>query len=191
MQRYEREIFMAMVLICVLSVAAYWNLYHLPLERELLQMELHRQQAAKQIVEILNFKNEQGDLDGLMRELDEQRAELERALPPALSQGEFINYLQTKARSNQIRLISLTPGTVARDEDLPIIRLPLRVKVECTYFKLLDFLKELEAGERLINIGNFKATGKNDGEMLICELELVLFATAEEGDANGEISDGG
>lgn len=189
--RYEREIFFATVLICVLSAAAYWNFYHEPLERELLQMELNRRQAAQQTVDIINFKNENGDLDDLMTELDEQYNELERALPTKLFQGEFINYLQSTAQANKIRLVSLTPGTVARDEILPVLKLPLRVQIECTYFKLLDFLKALEQSDRLIKTEKFKAKSKGDGELIVCELELILYSTVEEGDVNAEISDGG
>ena len=189
--RYERGIFAVTIAICILSAMTYWKFYHEPLERELRQMELSRQQTSKQAVDIINFKNENGDLDDVMLELDEQYEELERALPPKLFQGEFISYLQATALANQIQLKALTPGTVARDENLTVMRLPLRVQVECTYFKLLDFLKALEDSERLIKIENFSAKSKGDGEILICELELILFSMAEGGDANAEISDGG
>ena len=191
MMRYEREIFAATLAICILSAMAYWHFYHEPLERELLQMELSRQQISKQAVDIINFKNKNGDLDDVMVALDEQYEELERALPPKLFQGEFINYLQSTALTHQIQLKALTPGTVARDENLSVMRLPLRAQVECTYFKLLDFLKALEASERLIQIENFTVKSKGDGEILICELELILFSMAEGDDANAEISDGG
>ena len=189
--RYEREIFLATVILCALSAVLYLNLYHLPLQLDLLQSELKQQQAAKQTVDILNFKNRHGDLNEVMLELDEQRTDLERALPPQLYQGEFIGYLQSTAQANQIRLTALTPDAAELDEALPIIRLPLRVRLECTYFGLLDFLKALEESERLINIEKFTARSSGDGEQLMCELKIVLFSTAEEGDDNAEVVDGG
>ncbi|MBR1579156.1 MAG: type 4a pilus biogenesis protein PilO [Selenomonadaceae bacterium] len=189
--RYERELFIATLMLCVLSAMAYWHFYHQPLEREMLQLELNRQQAARQTIDILNFKNEHGNLDDYMFELEEQRATVDRILPTQLYQGEFINYLQTTALANGIRLLSLTPGSIGRDERLPIVRLPLRVRVECTYFKLLDLLKALEDSERLIKIENFTAKALGDGERLDCELELVLFAVAEEEETDAEIFDGG
>ena len=189
--RYERQIFFATVLLCLSIAAAYYFIVHLPLERELLQLDLERRKAAQQSIDILNFKNEHGDLSALMSELGEQRTDVERALPTQLSQGEFINYLQSTAIENQIRLLSLAPGTPTRDEQLPIIRLPIRVRLECSYFKLLDFLKAVEQSERLINIKNFAATSTGDGERLDCELEMIVFAADTEADADASISDGG
>ena len=179
--RYGREILLATILLCMSMIAAYRLLYHLPLEREILQLGLERQQTAQQIINVLNFKNEYGSLDEYMRELEERRFVVDRALPPQLEQGEFINYIQRTALANQVRLISLTPGAVENVEDdaLPILRLPLRLKIECDYFKLLDFLKALEDGERFINIEQFDVSRKDDGELLDCELDVILFAIKE------------
>ncbi len=189
--RYERQLFLATVLLCLSISAAYYFVVHQPLERELLQLDLERRKAAQQSVDILNFKNEHGDLSELLTDLNDQRVDVDRALPNQLSQGDFINYMQSTALANQIRLLSMTPGTPTRDESLPIIRLPIRVKLECSYFKLLDFLKALENSERLINIKNFTATSIGDGERLSCDLEMMVFAADTEDDGDAEISDGG
>ena len=181
------------MLSCVAIAAAYWFLYHQPLERELVSLGLERQRTTQQIVDILNFKNEYGSLEDCMLELDEQFRDAERALPQQFFQGEFINYIQSTAIEKGVRLISLTPGTVesAADQSLPLVRLPLRIKIECDYFRLLDFLKALEESERFINIESFTATSRDD--RLDCELNVILFALDEEEDINhdAEISDGG
>lgn len=189
--RYERQLFVATVLLCLSITAAYYFIVHQPLERELVQLDLERRRAAQQSIDILNFKNEHGDLSELLLELDEQRVDVERALPTQLSQGEFINYMQSTALANKIQLLEITPGTPARDEALPIIRLPIKIRLECSYFKLLDFLKALEQSERLINIKNFTATSIGDGERLKCELEMIVFAADTEDDAGDQIFDGG
>ncbi len=189
--RHGRKIFLSTVLLCLAAVAAYFFLYHQPLERKILQLELDRRKAAQQSVDIINFKNRHGDLSKLMLDLNEQRNDLERALPPQLSQGEFINYMQSTALAHQIRLLEITPNTPTRDEALPITRLPIRVHIECTYFELLDFLKALEQSERFIDIKNFKATSTSEGARLNCELELMIFAAEIEEDTDAEIFDGG
>ena len=180
--RHERKIFPATVIMCILSVTLYLNVYHMPFQLELLQIELNRQSTSRKIIDILNFENEHGDLEEYMVELDEQKQDLERALPTQLKQGEFISYLQLTALNKNVELKSLTPEMSVLDEKFPVIRLPLKLQVECTYVSLLDFLKALEESERLIDIENFTVTSVDDGERLNCELEIILFATAKEGD---------
>ena len=183
--RYDRQIFFATLLLCVSSIAGYYFFVHRPFEVEIFRLELERRKAVRQSVDIINFKNLHGDLEEVLVDLDQQRDDLERALPTQLSQGDFINYIQSTALTNQIR------GVPTRDENLPITRLPIRVRVECTYFKLLDFLKTLEGSERLIDIENFKATSTGDGTQLICELELTIFAAEMDGEDDDQIFDGG
>ena len=191
--RYGREIFLATLLICIGTVAAYWFLHHQPLARERVQLELERQRATQRIIDVLNFKNEHGDLDEYMLDIEQQRLAVDTALPQQMFQGEFINYIQQTAREKQVRLISLMPGAIKEDDSLPLERLPLRIKIECDYFKLLDFLKALEESERLINLEKFSVTSIGTGEKLTCELNVVLFAINEEEDINNdaEIFDGG
>lgn len=189
--RYGRKIFFATLCLCLLLSTAVYYFYHVPLQRELVQLRLDRRRTAQLVVDILNFRNEHGDLDDYLLALDEQRAVIDRALPEQLSQGEFIDYLQRTALEHKIRLLSISPGSVEKTADARIVRLPIRILIECSYFTLLDFLKSLEDGERLICMENFSVASTDWGDSLRCELNLVLFALDGEGNINAEIFDGG
>ena len=192
--RFKRESAIIAFIISVLIIAGVWNFFHVPFKNEILQVDLEKQLTVKKAINIINFKNKHGNLENYMAEIEERQLAAHKSLPENLEQGEFINFIQQKALENQAQIISITPGTVKsfsddstrenseiqlnlKNETLQgLVMLPIRVKIECGYFKLLDFLKAIETSERTMQIKNVSIVSSKGGSRLTCELNILIFA---------------
>ena len=161
---------------------------------KILQLDLKEQELFQISNNILNYKNKYGNLDEYMQKLEERFQLSSRILPEKINQGEFVNFLQRTARENKVNIISLTPGItepvykdsdngsdLAKSEEIAkqgdtLIKLPINLKIQGSYFSMIKFLKSLEKSERLMNIEEVSIISKDDGDRLNCDLQIIIFA---------------
>ena len=180
---------------CVISWIVFWKFAHKYAQQRTLQLDLERQKLSQISTNILNYKSKYGNLDEYLQRLEERFQLSNKTLPEKMEQGEFVNFLQKTALENQIKIISLTPSTIqpvyddskvdldnenaeesSKNHNEDLIKLPIRIKIEGSYISLIKFLESMESKERLMNIEEFSITSKSDGDWLVCNLNINIFA---------------
>ncbi|MBR2179475.1 MAG: type 4a pilus biogenesis protein PilO [Selenomonadaceae bacterium] len=180
---------------CVILEVLFWQFAHKYAQQKILQLDLERQKLSQISTNILNYKNKYGNLDEYMQRLEERFQLSNKILPERMNQGEFVDFLQKMALENQIKIISLTPGSiqpvydnsktnldsentekVADNQERNLIKLPIGIKLESSYISLIKFLESMESSERLMHIEEVSITSEDDGEWLNCSLNITIFA---------------
>ena len=182
------------VFFCLVFITAFWSFYHIPKQQEILKMELEYKKMLKIEDNILIYKSKYGDLDEYMQKVEERYELASKSLPDRMQQGEFIRLLQQIAVETQVNITALSPDSVknvikATEDDIKdkdtklmenVTKLPISVKIECGYVQLINFLKAIEDSERLTQIKNLSIVSKDNGERLICELNIIIFALEKQ-----------
>ena len=183
--------------ICLVICAAFWQFIHKSAQQKILQVDLERQKLSKINENILNYSNKYGNLDNYMQKLEERFQLSIVTLPERMQQGEFISFLQKTALENQVNIISLNQSAIqlvndksldsdsdtknqAQNNNAKLNKLPISLKIECQYVSLINFLKTIEASERLMNIQDLSIISKGNGDWLTCELDIVIFSFEED-----------
>ena len=193
--RFNRTTLAVSLFFCVILSTFFWQFAHKYTQQRILQLDLERQKLSQISTNILNYKSKYGNLDEYLQRLEKRFQLSSKTLPERMEQGEFINFLQKIALENQIKIISLTPSEIqpvysdtqnnheiekveeadkVRNKNL--IKLPINVKIEGKYISLIKFLESMESKERLMNIEEVSITSKDDGDWLICNLNIIIFA---------------
>ena len=191
-ERFNKKMTLIAVFFCFLFVTAFLILYHFPKQKAISQSKLKYQQFIKTQENISTYKNKYGNLDEYMEKLEERYQLANTSLPDRIQQGEFIKFLQRTASEHQVNIVALTPNKIqalieedknniesdVEDNNLmkDVTKLPIDVKIECSYADLMNFLKAIEASERMIDIKNLSIISKDNGEKLNCELNIIIFA---------------
>ena len=159
--------------ICLLLIVIYIFLLRAPLHGAAASAEARAQVAAAQVLKVTNFHNAHiSDEKKYEQDLQQRQERANQALPDDIEQGRIVGYLQSKALASQLELCELTPGELRVQDGLRV--LPLKLKLRGNYFQLLDFLEQLQNGERYTIIQNPQVKSKN--ECLECILEIDAFS---------------
>lgn len=162
--------------ICLLLIVIYIFLLRAPLRGASASAEARAQVAAAQVVKVTNFHNAHiSDEKKYEQDLQQRQERADKALPDTIEQGRIVGYLQSKALASRLELCELAPGEPRVQDGLRV--LPLKLKLRGDYFSLLDFLEQLQDGERYTIIQRPSVRSK-DG-YLECVLEIDAFAMAE------------
>lgn len=100
------------VFFCVIFSALMWKFFHLNMKQSIFSTNQEKQLIIRDGVNLINYKNRHKDLDEYLNELEERYQSINKALPENLNQGAFITFLQQTAITNQVKIISIKPGTV-------------------------------------------------------------------------------
>ena len=191
----SKKSFIITIIFCTGIIIVFWILSHKLTQQKILRLNLERQKLAQINTNILNYKNKYGDLDEYLAKLEERYNLANISLPEQMQQGEFINFLQQTALEQQVKIISLNTGSIQlieesdkndvennvesnfiQNKESALSKLPISIKIECDYVSLIKFLKTVEESERLMKIDNLTIIGKDDGDNIICNLNIVIFA---------------
>ena len=207
--QFNSKIAVLSLFFCLIFGLAFWQFIHKDLQRKILQMDLERQKMTQISLNILNYKNKYGNLDEYMQKLEERFQKSNNILPEKIQQGEFVNFLQKTALEHQVKIISITPSAIKSIDDIndiksdadtdhsgevvedlninsksqsktqQLTKLSINIKIECQYISMIHFLKAIEDSERLMIIENLSIISKDNGDWLISELNISIFALNE------------
>ncbi len=93
-------------------------------------------------------------------------------LPDELDDEKFIASLYQTAENKKILINTVSVGEIQTGE---IQRQSIRVRLDATYPALLNFIREISDGNRLVRLENYSISG-GGSEFLDCEIELSIFA---------------
>ena len=131
--------------------------------------------AAGELVEVLAFVDERAILE-------DRFVQLERALPAESELGSFTRDVERMARSASVSVEVISPSSGGEGEDLDLPAGLALVSVSITavgeYGSLVDFIEQVELGERLVVIDAISmTTDASDPSLLSVDLGLQIFTT--------------
>ncbi len=168
----EKTAFCLLCFLCCCIGAAFFCFVHIPAREDLCLLREEAALVSGEIVDIENFTNKHRDLKAYTEDIKKQLEKAKHALPDTVEQSSVVSLLQHHALIKGIQLTSITPGQTKREHDL--LMLPIRVKINCNYFQLLDFLKALEEDDRFVKI-NQLCVHETDGRLSF-EIETTVYA---------------
>lgn len=124
------------------------------------------------------------DLSGL----EKQAAEYDQRLPPVVETNMLIDSFRDITRESRLKFTSIEPMTSVKFE-LPdtgdfYYELPIRIKLKCSFFELVDFINRIEKNKRLMKISSLQIRA-NAGTPWDHQVEIVFsnFARANKNKA--------
>ena len=185
------------IITCAGIIAAFYFFVHSFYQQRILRSNLECKKLTQVSTNILNYKNKYGNLDDYINELEERYQLASVSVPNEMQQGEFINFLQQLSVENKIKISSIVPSAIQPVEEtsyndsegdiktdnvehdyknVSLNKLSINIKFESGYIELINFLKAIEASERLLKIDTLYLIGKGDGNILICDLNITIFS---------------
>jgi len=124
------------------------------------------------------------DLSGL----EKRAAEYDQRLPPVVETNMLIDSFQDITRESKLKFTSIEPMALVKFE-LPdtgdfYYELPIRIKLKCGFFELVDFINRIEKNKRLMKVSSLQIRS-NTGTPWDHQVEIVVsnFARANKNKA--------
>ena len=141
------------------------------MQREILTTELETRRLQQIEQEISTLKARHENLSAFVEDTEQQLDATRTFLPPTLMQDKFIDELYQAANFSQARLISVQADEIITAEEIQ--SQVVSIKVEASYVELLNFIREVLDGGRLVGLENFSVEG---GNVLTCTLKFKIFS---------------
>ena len=148
-------------------------------QSEILQTQLETKKILAEEKILSNFQNSRENLNDFIELNEENIFNIREQIPETSEQEKFTDAIYRVAEKNNISINSLQveePLEVEVDKDISanFFRQALRVQLEADYISLLNFLREIEDGERFSVLT--KLSVENAEGILICEVEFFIFS---------------
>lgn len=133
------------------------------------------------------------DLSKLKKELvdlEKKAAEYDRRLPVLVETNMLIDSLKAITRQSRLKFTSIEPVGIV-NFDLPdtgdyYYELPIKIKLKCGFFDLLDFMERIEASKQLMEITAL-AIKSNTESPWEHDVEIVISNFARTNNPNAEV----
>jgi Tfp pilus assembly protein PilO len=114
-------------------------------------------------------------------------SEFDKRLPTRLKTTLIIETLQEITKQAKLKFSSLEPAPIKKHElketkDV-FVELPVKIKLKCSYYDLVDFLEKIETAKQLMKVADLSIRDDptNDWEHSI-EFSISAFSRGESGD---------
>lgn len=168
--------FLPITIICGGFVAIFilWQFLYVPMKSEILQMQLETKRllAVERELKILQSRHE--NFSEFVELNGERLSELKKLLPQNSEQEKFTAEIYKLAEENKIAVTSLQVGEIISDEEKNLSRQSVKIKLEGKYILLLNFIREIEDGERFAKLENISLEN-SDGNLILSEAEFFIF----------------
>ena len=165
---------LAVCIICATVAILYWQLIYLPVQAEISRLDAETTQIEIAEREIKNLQERYGDLEKLVESANESLAQMQEYLPAEMQAEKFVAELYALAEDKQILINSVQMGEVS--EKNSVQNQSVKIKLESDFISLLNFIREILDGTRLVSFENFSIAREDETNILNCELEFVIFS---------------
>ncbi len=172
----EKSLFLLICFLCGWSIAGFLHFIHDPILEETEGINAEKEELLREIIDIENFSNQHRDMKQFSAEVSKQQEKVDRALPDELTESRVIHLLQQHALKHHIRILSISPEQQKEESGLTV--LPLQLKLDCSYFQLLDFLRDIQEADRFVRISRLEV--HNQEGRLLFNLEASVYAMPEK-----------
>ena len=164
----------------LLSIGWYEFIYQ-PVRREILNMELETRRLREVEREIFQLKTRHENLSAFTEAKEYELDAARNFLPTTPAQDQFIDELYRAAEVCRAQLVSVQAGETLSAEKFQAQ--VVSVDLETDYISLLNFIREIIDGGRLVSLERFSLRGADDG-IISCELDFKIFAEPIKNPAN-------
>ena len=171
------------IILCVIIFVGWHQFFYTTTQREILNMELETRRLREIEREISELKARHENLSAFVETKEFELDAARNFLPSTIAQDKFIDELYRTAEFRSVRIISIQTDEVISAEKFQ--SQVITVNVETDYISLLNFIRELLDGSRLINLENFSAESVR-GKIISCELSFKIFAEPIKNPANNQ-----
>lgn len=147
----------------------------MPLNEDTKKKEEQLLQANTRYAALQTFATQNQDYEGLLKIQNLKVSEAKKRLPDAVTIPELVAEYSKLALVNGIVLESLKPPTEVKPDKGGAFAVPLKMTLSGDYFKLVEFLQQVELGTRFTTLQgvNFSADGKGALKM---DADFVVYA---------------
>ena len=144
----------AVILVGLILSFIFWKFIFEPTRSEILKMqtETKKLQAAAQELESLQLRHE--NFSDFVELNGERLKNLRLLLPSNSSQEKFTAEIYRAANENKISVTSLQVGELTEAEGENLRRQSVRIKLTGNYISILNFVREIQDGERFAKLEN-------------------------------------
>lgn len=161
------------LIVCAIIFFGWQQFFYEPTQREILSTQLETRRLREVQRELVELKARHENFAAFVaaKELELDAARI--FLPTTLEQDKFIDELYRAAEIFDVRLTAVQTGDEisTKDAQSQIVT----VKLEASYIALLNFIREIFDGGRLVSLENFSLE-ISSGDLLSCELSFKIFA---------------
>lgn len=147
----------------------------MPLNEDTKKKEEQLLQANTRYAALQTFATRNQDYEALLKIQNLKVSEAKKRLPDVLTIPELVAEYSKLALVNGIILESLKPPTEVKPDKGGAFAVPLKMTLSGDYFKLVEFLQQVELGTRFTTLQgvNFSADGKGTLKM---DADFVVYA---------------
>ena len=164
----------------LLSIGWYEFIYQ-SAQREILNMELETRRLREVEREIFQLKARHENLSALIAAKENELDAARNFLPSTPAQDKFIDELYRAAEVCRAQIVSVQASETISAENFQAQ--VVSVGLETEYISLLNFIREIIDGGRLVSLERFSLRGADDG-IISCELDFKIFAEPIKNPAN-------
>lgn len=136
-------------------------------------MKSETRQLQKISAELTKFQTRYENFAEVVDSADEKLILAQEFLPADLAEEKFVDNLYQIAENKKILINTVSVGEIQTGE---VQRQTVRVRLESDYVSMLNFVREILDGERLVSLEGYSVSGGDNSEILDCELEFTIFA---------------
>lgn len=162
-------------LACTILFFGWQYFLYEPTQREILSMELETRRLRNIEQEIFQLKARHEDLSAFVEAKELELDAAKNFLPTTLAQDKFIGELYQAADFCSVRLVSVQADEIISAEEFQAQI--ITVKLETDYISLLNFIRAVLDGERLVSLEKFSLESAGY-KTISCELNFKIFSTA-------------
>ena len=170
------KFFLPTIIFCggIAVICILWNFFCVPIQSEILQMKIETKKLLAVGREIKTLQRRHEDFSEFVELNAERLNEMEKYLPSTPSQEKFSAEIYKIAEKNKIAVISLQVGESTSIEEKKLSRQSVKIKIQGKYISILNFLREIEDGERFAKLENISLE-LAEGSLISGEMEFFIF----------------
>ena len=169
----RKKFFLLFITSLLLIGTAFFIVVYQEQREELLAKSQQIEIQRATLLSVQNFMNAHLDMNAYKQDLVMQQKIVNDLLPEHMEQGTWLEILQAKAFAHKVQINGILPGQAMKNDALYVQ--PVKMKISCTYFQLVDFLKALEETERFLGAKKLHIRGNDEGK-LSCEVDMQIYS---------------
>lgn len=159
----ENTKYLLLFLVTLLTVVLLFVEVIFPLQAENTQKERDLQLANARLAQLQTFAGQNQDYEALAKLQNLKLAEAKKKLPDYVTVPELMAEYSKLADVNGVKLESIQPSKISKENNIFV--LPLKITVSGDYFKMVEFLQQIETGTRFVTLRGASFNGEKAGNI--------------------------
>lgn len=151
----------------------FWRLVYLPTRSEISSLQMETRKLQLETAELLRLQARHKNLADFVELEDERLNIAQEYLPAEIDDEKFAAELYRLAEEHSVSVNAVSVGEISEAQ---VQRQTVRIRLAADFVSLLNFIREILDGERLVCLENFSLASDGATNILDCELEILIYA---------------